>query len=186
MNNRNGVFIFFLFALILVIIGMQILSMIQSDRVYERINRIVDIVENAGSFTAACPQHTDTGPDGDKYPGDEGDWLVRCLSAEPLTLYDILAGSSWASRWIVSGNIYESMIEYKPDEFEYKGRLAEEFSISEDGLEIYFKLRGDIHFSDGTPITTDDVIFTFETITNTGIDAAGYANYFRDVERRSR
>jgi len=183
MNNRNGVFIFFLFVFVLAIISMQILSMIQSDRVYERINRIVDIVENAGSFTAAGGGQQTNASDGDQYPGD---WLVRCLSSEPLTLFDILAGSSWSSRWIVSGNIFESMIEYKPDEFVFRGKLAEEFSISEDGLEIYFKLRDDIHFSDGVPITTDDFIFTFETIINPGIDAANYANYFKDVERYER
>ena len=94
-----------------------------------------------------------------------------------------MASSSWSSRWIVSGNIFESLLEYEPDAFKYKGKLAEDFSISDDGLEIYFKLRDDIHFSDGKPITTDDVIFTFETITNPGVDAASYANYFRDVER---
>ncbi len=74
------------------------------------------------------------------------------------------------------------MIEYEPDEFKYRGRLAEKFSISDDGLVIYFKLRDNIWFSDGHPVTTDDVIFTFNTITDPNIDAANYANYFRDVD----
>lgn len=38
--------------------------------------------------------------------------------------------------------------------------LAESYSISEDGLTYYFKIRDDAVFHDGTEITTDDVVFT--------------------------
>jgi peptide/nickel transport system substrate-binding protein len=162
--------------------------MVQSDRLYERLNVLSDRLARARVVKVSQSQDKAKSLDlpMQEYPGDEGDWLVRCLSAEPPTLYDILESSSWASRWIVSGNIFESMLEYKPDAFELRGKLAEEFSISDDGLEIYFKLRDNIHFSDGKPITTDDVIFTFETITNPKIDCHSYANYFRDVDRYER
>jgi len=165
-------------------IVLQFLSMIQSDRLYERLNVILDRLARMRSvnMTTAREQGKSSGPQTDQYPGDEGDWLVWCLSGEPTTLYGILTSSNWSTRWIVSGNIFESLITYELDAFEYKGQLADDFSISENGLEIYFKLKDDIHFSDGTPITTDDVIFTYETITNPGIDAASYANYFRDID----
>jgi peptide/nickel transport system substrate-binding protein len=95
----------------------------------------------------------------------------------------IVEVSTWHTRWIVWDNVFEPMIEYEPDEFKFRGKLAEKFSISEDGLEIYFKLRDDIWFSDGHPVTTADVIFTFETMIDPNVDAASYANYFRDVDR---
>ncbi|MCR4306621.1 MAG: ABC transporter substrate-binding protein, partial [Candidatus Yonathbacteria bacterium] len=38
--------------------------------------------------------------------------------------------------------------------------LAQEYSISDDGLTYTFVLRDDIFFHDGTPITADDVVFT--------------------------
>ena len=38
--------------------------------------------------------------------------------------------------------------------------LAESHSVSENGLEYTFRLRDDIQFHDGTPITADDVMFT--------------------------
>ncbi len=38
--------------------------------------------------------------------------------------------------------------------------LAESYTISEDGLSYYFKIRDDATFHDGTPVTADDVIFT--------------------------
>src|SRR3954454_21164773 len=39
--------------------------------------------------------------------------------------------------------------------------LAEEWSISDDSLTYTFTLRDGITFSDGTPITADDVVWTF-------------------------
>lgn len=38
--------------------------------------------------------------------------------------------------------------------------LAESYSVSEDGLTYYFKLKEHAVFHDGTPVTTDDIIFT--------------------------
>jgi peptide/nickel transport system substrate-binding protein len=182
MNGRTGIFKFFIFILLLIIILFQVLSMIQADRLYKRFEEIVKRMSSGEFRGVARTETNEQKPAQEHYIGDEGDWLVRCLSAEPETLNDVVEGASWATRWIVSGNIFESMIEYKPDAFEYRGRLAEKFSISDDGLEIYFKLRDDIHFSDGVPVTTDDVIFTFNTITDPNVDAAGYANYFADVD----
>lgn len=183
MNNRSGLVTFLLFLLLAVMLLLQVLSMVQSDRLYERLNQLLDRLAGAKVERAISQRQAAKDLAGEEYPGDEGDWLIWHLSGEPTTLYAVLETATWSSRWIVGGNIYESMAEYKPDAFEYRGKLAEDFSISEDGLDIYFKLRDDIHFSDGHPITTDDVIFTFETITNPKIDCASYANYFRDVER---
>src|SRR5215218_5232566 len=39
--------------------------------------------------------------------------------------------------------------------------LAEEWSVSEDSLTYTFTLRDGITFSDGTPVTADDVVWTF-------------------------
>jgi peptide/nickel transport system substrate-binding protein len=183
MNGRSGIFKFFLLLFVAVILLLEYLSLIQGKRLNERLDEIVKRI-SSGELSGVI-HHTVTEeqqPTAEHYIGDEGDWLVRCLSAEPATLNDIVEGASWATRWIVSGNIFESMIEYKPDAFEYRGRLAEAWSISKDGLEIYFKLRDDICFSDGEPVTTDDVIFTFKTITDPNVDAAAYANYFADVD----
>jgi len=184
MNGRSGVFKFFLFLFLGVIILFQVLSMIQADRLYERLNTLIGRLESP-AFAPLRPTEKSAvsrSPAFEEYPGDEGDWLVRSLDGEPATLAPFLEAAGWDTRWIVLYNIFETLLEYEPDAFKYRGNLAEKFSISEDGLEIYFKLRDDIHFSDGHPVTTDDVIFTFETIIDPNIDAASYANYFRDVD----
>jgi peptide/nickel transport system substrate-binding protein len=42
--------------------------------------------------------------------------------------------------------------------------LAESWEISDDNLRITFTLRPDLRWSDGEPLTTDDVVFTFRDV----------------------
>ena len=44
--------------------------------------------------------------------------------------------------------------------------LAESWQISDDRQRVVFKLRSGLKWSDGQPLTADDVVFTFETIFN--------------------
>lgn len=48
---------------------------------------------------------------------------------------------------------------------------------------LIFHLRDDVKWHDGKPLTTDDVIFTYETIMNKNTDAASLRNYFNDIEK---
>lgn len=185
MNGRSGLVTFFIFLFLLLIIVFQVLSMVQADRLYERLNQLLDRLSRAGSVRVAQESQERKRADlpGEEYPGDEGDWLVWRLDAEPATLNTIHTSSGAYSRYIVSGNIFESLLEYDPDEFKLRPCLAESYEVSDDGLEIGFVIRDDVYFSDGHPITADDVIFTYETITNPAVDAASLANYYQDVDK---
>lgn len=114
---------------------------------------------------------------------NEGDWLVWGLSVEPKTLNQINNDSDIYSRWITTPYIMEPLLDYDYDTMELRPYLAESYNISEDGLEATFILRENICFSDGEPITADDVIFTYETIMNPGIDAASIAQQYADVKK---
>src|SRR5258708_2939873 len=46
--------------------------------------------------------------------------------------------------------------------------LAESYSVSPDGLSVTFKLRSDVHFSDGTPLTSADAVFSMNRLINIG------------------
>ena len=59
--------------------------------------------------------------------------------------------------------------------------LAEKFELSEDGSFIGFILDGDAKFSDGSPVTADDVVFSFNTLIEKG--APLYKIYYQDVEK---
>lgn len=182
MNGRGGIVTFFLFLFLSIIILLQILSMVQSDRLYERINRLYETFGNAAHLGRFRDEPNLSDIVDEEHPGDEGDWLVWRLGAEPATLNPITAKDLYAS-WITDGSIFESLLEYDLDRVELKPLLAKSYEISSDGLEINFCLRDDVWFSDGERITTDDILFTYETIKNPWVDAARMANYFKDIEK---
>jgi len=179
MSHRANAAGFFIFVLLALAIFLQILSMVQSDRLYVALNKIEAVVEGAASRTTNDTE-VDLAP---QYPGDEGDWLVWSLRVEPKTLNQINVDSDIYSRWITLFSIFEPLMAYDFDEIKLKPHLAEGYEISDDGLEITFRLRNDVHFSDGVPVTADDVIFTYQTITDPNVDAANIANLYVDVDR---
>jgi peptide/nickel transport system substrate-binding protein len=50
--------------------------------------------------------------------------------------------------------------------------LAESYTVSDDALTYTFRLRGDVRFTDGSPVTASDVVFSYNTLmaNATGID----------------
>ena len=67
------------------------------------------------------------------------------------------------------GNIFESLMARAMDEpFTLYGHLAETVSVPDDRSSITFKLRDIARFSDGKPITADDVIFTHALLRDHG------------------
>ena len=55
--------------------------------------------------------------------------------------------------------------------------LAESYSISDDALVYTFILRDNLSFHDGTPLTSDDVLFTIEKAMQPGIKSPERANW---------
>jgi len=180
MANNRSTATFILLLVLAAIITLQILAMVRSDRLSKRLNKIVDIwtdAVTAGRQTSG-PDRTTIG----EYPGDEGDWLIWAMHAEPKTLSPISVDRDIYAKWITVGNIFEPLLTYDWNQIKLVPWLAQSYEISAGGLEITFHLREDIHFSDGTAVTSDDVIFTYETIINPMVDAADVANLYVDVE----
>lgn len=55
--------------------------------------------------------------------------------------------------------------------------LAERYRVSEDGLEYTFSLRENAKFSDGTPVTANDVVFTVEKAQDPALRSPELANW---------
>lgn len=182
MNKRGGIFTLFIFLFLSVIILLQIFSMVQSDRLYERVNFLLDMLAKGEVERAVAEKGQRVDLRGEEFAGDEGDWLVWRIGAEPATLNYVTAKDIYAG-WIVVGNILESLLEYDLDKVELKPLLAEGFEISDDGLEITFRLREDVCFSDGERIASDDVIFSYQMIINPKVDAHSLANYYQPIEQ---
>ncbi len=182
MNGRGGIVTFFLLLFLLIIILLQILSMVQSDRLYERLNYLLDRLESLGPARVTPKKEALADLPGEEYPGDGGDWLIWRFSVEPRTLNPISVEGDIYTMWITTGNIFERLLEYDFDEAQLKPWLAESYEVSDDGLEITIRLRDNVCFSDGKPITTEDVIFTYETIMNPGVDAPDLRNYYYNIK----
>lgn len=65
--------------------------------------------------------------------------------------------------------MFDGLVSTKPDTGEVIPKLAKSFSISPDGKVYTIKLRRGIKWSDGKPITADDVVFTWNKIILTGL-----------------
>ena len=70
---------------------------------------------------------------------------------------------------VTGGLVYDALLEEALDEpVSYYGRLAEGVAIASNYDWIAFKLRSNATWHDGTPITTADVLFTFEMLKSNG------------------
>ncbi len=64
----------------------------------------------------------------------------------------------------INGQIMESLLNQDPQTYEFVPGLASEWKISKDKMTFTFVLDKEAHFSDGKPVTAQDVKFTWDTI----------------------
>ncbi len=88
--------------------------------------------------------------------------LVSPVVGEPKTFNYFLSDESSSSD--VLGFMYEGLITVDLTTSEIVPALAESWDISEDGLTIIYTLKEDLKWSDGEPLTVDDVVFTYNDI----------------------
>ncbi|MBE3096857.1 MAG: hypothetical protein IMZ55_19475 [Acidobacteria bacterium] len=107
-----------------------------------------------------------------------GGTLRGNFNAEPQTLNPLTYKDLYAR--IIKEYVVESLLDRDPDTLQIIGVLADKWEVSPDGLVITFHLNPKAKFSDGAPVTADDVVFTYETIVNPKIDCQNLASYFED------
>ncbi len=113
-------------------------------------------------------------------PGEgKGNVLVGCLSAEMEHLNPLTATDAYAS--YINGQIFDTLIERDPQTLEPIPNLAESWEISEDHLQYTFTLRRGVVFSDGQPLTVNDVKLSFDKMMDPTTDAPHLRNYYKDV-----
>ena len=59
---------------------------------------------------------------------------------------------------------YDTLVQFTAGETTVTPRVAESWSVSDDGLEYTFNLRNDVTFHDGSPLTAEDVKFTLDRL----------------------
>ncbi|HEY9789006.1 MAG TPA: ABC transporter substrate-binding protein, partial [Candidatus Obscuribacterales bacterium] len=99
--------------------------------------------------------------------GKFGGTLVRPLIAsDPKTFNPWVSADSGSSE--MGGLMFSGLLTMDPYSGEMIPDMAESFEIKPDHLTYVVKLRKGLKWSDGQPITADDVAFTFNTIVGQG------------------
>ncbi len=84
--------------------------------------------------------------------------------------------------WGVRVHVYETLMGRNWDEpFSLYGLLAESIEVGPKRDWVEFTLRPEARFSDGSPVTVEDVIWSFETLASKGVPR--YANSWSKVAR---
>lgn len=97
------------------------------------------------------------------YTSEAGGTLVDALSGEPSGLIAMMAGESSASA--IASNIFNSLLKYDKN-LELTGELAQSWDVSSDQKTITFHLKPNLKWADGQPLTSEDVLFTWKTVTD--------------------
>lgn len=106
---------------------------------------------------------------------DFGGSFTEGLVGAPKYINPLLAQTNDVDRDLAS-LIYAGLMKYNEDG-ELKPALAGSYSVSDDGLVYTFKLRDNLKWHDGQPITADDVIFTILIAQNTDYDSFQRPNW---------
>lgn len=86
--------------------------------------------------------------------------VVQAILSDPKTFNAVLSQESPN----VFGLTYEGLVEQNPLTGEIKPALAKSWEISDNKKEIIFKLKDNLKWSDGEPLTADDVVFTYNDL----------------------
>lgn len=80
----------------------------------------------------------------------------------------------------ITGLVYQTLMDSSLDEpFSAYGALAESVKIADDNGSVTFRLYPQARWSDGKPVTADDVVFSFNTLMAKG--APAFHSYYADV-----
>lgn len=91
-----------------------------------------------------------------------GGQFVFSTTSDPKSFNDMVAKET--STTLVTGLLFEGLTRLNAETLKVEPNLAERWSVSEDGLRWTFFLRKDVVWSDGVPLTADDVVFTFNDL----------------------
>lgn len=87
--------------------------------------------------------------------------------------------------WWVRGLVYESLMARGEDEpFTLYGLIADSIEVPEDRSWVEFHINPEARFSDGRPVTVEDVIFSLELLRDKGRpNHRSYYSLVKDIER---
>lgn len=105
-------------------------------------------------------------PDELKYFGDPraklGGEIHTTISRFPLSFRPFGQNSNFTENSIINGMVYQTLLGTHPLTYDYVPSLATHWKISPDKMTYVFRLDPNARFSDGKPVTAEDVVATWK------------------------
>ena len=108
-------------------------------------------------------------------PAPQGGTVINSTFSDISTLNPILGSDSTSSN--VYAKMFLALLTIDPFTGANAPQIADSWDVSEDGLTYTFNLRDDISWSDGTPLTANDVIFTWDAINTDEVESPRRSNF---------
>lgn len=104
------------------------------------------------------------------------------ILGEPTTLHPLKGASDGYSNSIRS-YVFETLLTRDIDTYEWKPALATEWKVSDDKRTFTFKLREGVTWHDGTPLSAQDVKWSFDAIFDDKYKAISIRPYYEGIEK---
>ena len=109
----------------------------------------------------------------------KGGTLRYTISTYPATFRTYGPGSSTVFIHIImSGLVYQPLISIHPNTLETIPAIAEAWEIKDDNKTFLFRLNPNARWEDGKPVTPEDVVFSYEIVTDPKTKDPYYADLF--------
>src|ERR1700733_7529825 len=203
MENRFGIKDFFLFLLLIVVVIVLLFAMKQYDRQYQlvrdidqqgrdQLRELVAIrsaLEHGIALTGPTTQASNQSA-ADAFPQlvklqqegkyNQGDWFISNLKSPVAKITPFISVDLYAQ--IIDARVLETLVYHDPVTSKYMPMLATSWQSSDDGLTFTFQLRHGVTFSDGSPFSADDVVFSYNLIMDPKTDCPAYRQQFDRCE----
>ncbi|AKR43299.1 peptide-binding protein [Methylophilus sp. TWE2] len=97
------------------------------------------------------------------YPAQPGGTLISAMPSDPSSMIGMVAGES--ASLAIGSYLFNSLLKYDQN-LDLAGELAESWQVADDKKTITFKLKPGLQWADGKPLTSADILFTWQLITD--------------------
>lgn len=112
----------------------------------------------AGGAAPAAPANGDAGTGSAARPQGH---VYTAILEEPTDCNPFTTSSAVVRRYVL-GFTHEALLDHDPRSGALRGALAQDWQTGSDGRSMTVTLREGVRFADGTPLTAEDVLFTWE------------------------
>jgi peptide/nickel transport system substrate-binding protein len=118
-------------------------------------------------------------PAGATVPG--GTFVIASIGPLPKNLHPYPDSAAYSEGWVQAAGLTfgGGFIEQDANTLEYRPYAAQEWNVSQDGKTFTFKLRNDLKWNDGKPVSVDDYLYAWQEASKEENDYVG----LEDLER---